>query len=73
MEISKIGKHTATVIKKKKKKEKTQITITGMEKKILLHFYRNAERLVRKYVQFHTSKFSNLNEVDKCLERYQIP
>ena len=70
--INKIDKHLARLIKKKR--EKTQINKIKNEKGGVTTDTTEIQRTIRDYYkQIYTNKMDNLEEMDKFLERYNLP
>ena len=70
--INKIDKPLARLIKKKR--EKTQINRIRNEKREVPTDTAEIQRIMRDYYkQLYANKMDNLEEMDKFLERYNIP
>ena len=70
--INKIDKPLARLIKKKR--EKTQINTTRNEKGEVTTDTAEIQRIMRDYYkQLYANKMDNLEEMDKLLERYNLP
>ena len=70
--ISKIDKPLARLIKKKR--EKTQISKIRNEKGEITTDTTEIQRVIRNYyMQLHANKTENLEEMDKLLEKYNLP
>ena len=70
--INKIDKPLARLIKKKK--ERTQINKIRNEKGEITTDITEVQRIIRDYYkQIYANKMDNLEEMDKFLERYNLP
>ena len=70
--INKIDKPLASLIKKKK--ERTQIHKIRNEKGEVTTDTTEIQRIIRDYYkQQYANKMDNLEEMDKCLEKYNLP
>ena len=70
--INKIDKPLARLIKKKR--EKTQINRVRNEKGEVTTDTAEIQRIMRDYYkQLYANKFGNLEEMDKFLEKYNLP
>ena len=70
--INKIDKPSARLTKKKR--EKNQINKIGNEKKKVTPDNAEIQRIIRDYYeQLHGSKMDNLEEMDKFLEKFNLP
>ena len=63
----------ARLIKKKKKMERAQINKIRSEKEVTVNIT-EIQRIIRNcYKQLYANKIENLEEIDKFLERYNLP
>ena len=69
--INKIDKPLARLIKKKR--EKTQINKTRNEKGEVTIDKAEIQRIIRDYYELYGNKMDNLEEMDRFLEKYNIP
>ena len=70
--IHKIDKHLARLIKKKR--ERTQVNNIRNEKGELTTDITEIQRVIRDcYMQLYTNKTENPEEMDKFLEKYNLP
>ena len=70
--INKIDKPLARLIKKKR--ERTQINKVRNEKEEVTTDTTEIQRIIREYYkQLYVNKMDNLEEMDKFLERYNLP
>ena len=70
--INKIDKPLARLIKKKR--EKSQINKIGNEKGKVTTASAETQRIVRGYFeQLYGNKMDNLEEMDRCLEKFNLP
>ena len=70
--INKIDKPLATLIKKKR--ERTQISKIKNEKGEVTTDTIEIQRIIREYYkQLYANKMDNLEEMDKFLEKYNLP
>ena len=70
--INKIDKPLARLIKKKR--ERTQINKIRNEKGEVTMDIKEKQRIIRDYyMQLYANKMENLEEMDKFLEKYNIP
>ena len=69
--INKIDKPLARLIKKKR--ERAQINKIQKEKRGITTDTSEIQRIIRDYKQLYANKMNNLEEMDKFLERYNLP
>ena len=69
--INKINKPLSRLIKKKR--ERTQINTIKNERGKNTTDTTEIQRIVRNYEELYAKKFENLGEMDKFLEKYNLP
>uniref|UniRef100_A0A4X1UCY4 RNA-directed DNA polymerase n=1 Tax=Sus scrofa TaxID=9823 RepID=A0A4X1UCY4_PIG len=69
--INKIEKPLARLIKKKR--ERTQINKIRYEKEVTMDITEIKRIISDYYMQLHANKTEKLEEMDKCLEKYNLP
>ena len=71
-EINKINKHLSELIKKRR--ERTQINTIKNERGEITTDTTEIQRIPRNYYEeLYAKKFENLDEMDKFLEKYNLP